>query len=98
LKRKGITLAEAGKVMKQYPQVTKNIQANHEQRLKFYTSDRVREIIENAEDALGKTGRVVVRPSGTEPLIRIMAEGDDMSLVESMVDGMSRDIAEALGA
>ena len=98
LKRKGITLAEAGKVMKQYPQITKNIKANHEQRLEFYTSDRVREILEGAKEALGKNGRVVVRPSGTEPLIRVMAEGDDLALVESIVDGMSRDIAEALGA
>ena len=98
LKRKGITLAEAGKIMKQYPQITKNIKANHEQRLEFYTSDRVREILEGAKEALGKNGRVVVRPSGTEPLIRVMAEGDDLALVESIVDGMSRDIAEALGA
>ena len=94
--RKGITLSEASKVMKQYPQVTKNIKANHEQRLEFYTSDKVQDIIEEAKEALGKTGRVVVRPSGTEPLIRVMAEGDDMELVESIVDSMSRDIAEAL--
>ncbi len=97
LKRKGISLSEASKVMKQYPQVNKNISANHEQRLEFYTSDRVREILEEAKERLGKTGRVVVRPSGTEPLIRVMAEGDDMELVKEIVDGLSRDIAEALG-
>ena len=57
---------------------------------------KVQDIIEEAKEALGKTGRVVVRPSGTEPLIRVMAEGDDMELVESIVDSMSRDIAEAL--
>ena len=82
--------------MKQYPQITKNITANQEQKLDFYTSDRVREILDEAKATLGKTGRVVVRPSGTEPLIRIMAEGDDLDLVEKIVDGMARDISEAL--
>ena len=97
LRRKGLTLAQAGEVMKQYPQITKNIRANHEQRLEFYTNDRVREILADAKDALGKSGRVVVRPSGTEPLIRVMAEGDDMDMVRTIVDGMARDITEALG-
>lgn len=96
LRRKGLTLSEATKVMKLYPQITKNIRASHEQKLEFYTSDRVREILDEAKTTLGKTGRVVVRPSGTEPLIRIMAEGDDLDLVERIVDGMARDITAAL--
>jgi phosphoglucosamine mutase len=96
LRRKGVTLSEATKVMKLYPQITKNIRASHEQKLEFYTSDRVREILDEAKTTLGKTGRVVVRPSGTEPLIRIMAEGDDLSLVESIVNGMASDISAAL--
>ena len=96
LRRKGLKLSEAMHVMKQYPQITKNIAANHEQKLDFYTSDRVREILDEAKAALGKTGRVVVRPSGTEPLIRIMAEGDDLGFVERIVDGMAKDISEAL--
>jgi phosphoglucosamine mutase len=96
LRRKGVTLSEATKVMKLYPQITKNIRASHEQKLEFYTSERVREILDEAKTTLGKTGRVVVRPSGTEPLIRIMAEGDDLSLVESIVDGMASDISAAL--
>ena len=96
LRRKGLKLSEATLVMKQYPQITKNITANQEQKLDFYTSDRVREILDEAKATLGKTGRVVVRPSGTEPLIRIMAEGDDLDLVEKIVDGMARDISEAL--
>jgi phosphoglucosamine mutase len=96
LRRKGVTLSEATKVMKLYPQITKNIRASYEQKLEFYTSERVREILDEAKTTLGKTGRVVVRPSGTEPLIRIMAEGDDLSLVESIVDGMASDISAAL--
>ncbi len=45
-----------------------------------------------AQQKLGKRGRVLIRPSGTEPVIRVMAEGDDMKLVESVVG----DICDAL--
>lgn len=94
--RKGIKLSEATQVMKQYPQISKNITANHEQKLEFYTNERVREILDNAKSTLGKTGRVVVRPSGTEPLIRIMAEGDDLELVNKIVTEMVENITAAL--
>jgi phosphoglucosamine mutase len=46
----------------------------------------VRAAIADAEARLGQGGRLVVRPSGTEPLIRVMAEGDDASLVSTVVD------------
>jgi phosphoglucosamine mutase len=44
--------------------------------------------IDDAKDRLGKSGRLVIRPSGTEPLIRVMAEGDDKVLVERVVDDL----------
>lgn len=43
------------------------------------------EAIKDGEDRLGKNGRLVIRPSGTEPLIRVMAEGDDQALVHNVV-------------
>jgi phosphoglucosamine mutase len=46
----------------------------------------VREAIADAEARLGRTGRLVIRPSGTEPVIRVMAEGEDEALVEAVVD------------
>ena len=54
----------------------------------------VRAILE-ADAALGAGGRVLVRPSGTEPLIRVMAEGDDAAQVERMVAGLCETIAAA---
>lgn len=50
--------------------------------------------IDEGRDRLGKSGRVVIRPSGTEPLIRVMAEGDDKVLVEAVVD----DIISVIGS
>ena len=53
---------------------------------------------ESAEARLGKSGRLVIRPSGTEPLIRVMAEADDSALVESVVDDLVGVIAEVKSA
>ena len=52
----------------------------------------MRSAIASAEKKLGRGGRLIVRPSGTEPVIRVMGEGDDKALVEAVVD----DVVEAL--
>jgi len=48
----------------------------------------VRSVIADAEHRLNGHGRLVVRPSGTEPVIRVMGEGDDKAMVEEIVDGI----------
>ena len=50
--------------------------------------ERVVRAIESAKKKLGKSGRLVIRPSGTEPVIRVMAEGDDAVQVERIVDSI----------
>lgn len=77
LKKSGKKLSELAKVMTRYPQFIFNIPATTETKLQFFTDPDVKEILESAKEQLGNGGRLVVRPSGTEPLIRIMAEGDD---------------------
>jgi phosphoglucosamine mutase len=67
------------------PQVLKNVRYRSGQPLEH--SD-VRLAIEDAEQRLNGHGRLVVRPSGTEPVIRVMGEGDDKTLVEEVVDGI----------
>ena len=54
----------------------------------------VRSAIEKAEQRLDGQGRLVVRPSGTEPVIRIMGEGDDRVLIEEIVDGLVEVLTE----
>jgi phosphoglucosamine mutase len=67
------------------PQVTKNVRyrggAPHEHA-------KVRSAIADGEGRLNGHGRLIVRPSGTEPVIRVTAEGDDRALVEDVVDGV----------
>ncbi|MHA1573792.1 MAG: phosphoglucosamine mutase, partial [Alphaproteobacteria bacterium] len=55
---------------------------------------RVMRAIDSGKAKLGQAGRLVIRPSGTEPVIRVMAEGDDEGLVSSVVG----DIVEAVRA
>jgi phosphoglucosamine mutase len=67
------------------PQVLKNVRYRSGKPLE---NSKVRSAIENAEQRLNGQGRLVVRPSGTEPVIRVMGEGDNKALVEEVVDGI----------
>jgi phosphoglucosamine mutase len=71
------------------PQVLKNVRY---QAGKPLENAGVRLAIASAEQKLGRAGRLIVRPSGTEPVIRVMCEGDDKILVEAVVN----DVVEAL--
>ena len=56
---------------------------------------RVKAVIADVEKQLDGKGRLVIRPSGTEPVIRVMAEGDDAAMVESVVDAICEAVKEA---
>ncbi|MEA2975810.1 MAG: phosphoglucosamine mutase [Alphaproteobacteria bacterium] len=73
------------------PQVLKNVRYRNGKPLEHA---EVRSAIADGEERLGRQGRLIIRPSGTEPVIRVMGEGDDKILVEKVVD----DIVEALNA
>jgi phosphoglucosamine mutase len=65
------------------PQILKNVRYGAGQPLQ---KDSVVTMIESARQRLGTAGRLVIRPSGTEPVIRVMGEGDDRELVAQVVD------------
>jgi phosphoglucosamine mutase len=71
------------------PQVLKNVRYKNGKPLE---NAGVKSAISAAEQKLGRGGRLIIRPSGTEPVIRVMGEGDDKILVEAVVD----DIVSAL--
>jgi phosphoglucosamine mutase len=73
------------------PQVLKNVRYRSGKPLE---NSKVRSAIKHAEQRLNGHGRLIIRPSGTEPVIRVMGEGDDKVLVEEIVD----DIVDALSA
>lgn len=74
------------------PQLLKNVRFSGGAPLE---DRRVQAAIRDAEAELNGRGRLVIRPSGTEPLIRVMAEGDDAAQVEQVVDRICAAVAEA---
>ena len=74
IKRSGKDLKELKKIMKKYPQVSTNIDADCNDKKSFTQDEAIQEIIKEAEKQLGGGGKIVARPSGTEPMIRISVE------------------------
>lgn len=89
---KGLTLAEARMGMQKYPQCMVNVPVES----KINTDDfpQIQEAVKSAEGDLAGRGRVLLRPSGTEPLIRVMVEGQDAT----QVDNLAHQIAESVKA
>lgn len=79
----GKPLSELKQIMRKYPQKLVNVRVGDKSKLKDNAA--VAAEIAKVEEQLGDNGRVLVRPSGTESLIRVMAEGPDKELVEAYV-------------
>ncbi|MGZ9586661.1 phosphoglucosamine mutase [Paenibacillus marinisediminis] len=83
LKGSNKTLAEAKTMMRQYPQILVNVRVVDKS--KYAGNVAIEEAVAAVEKELGDNGRVLVRPSGTESLIRVMAEGPEVEIVEAYV-------------
>jgi phosphoglucosamine mutase len=93
LARRGVSLAEAAKVMTRYPQVLINVPADKE---RAATSPELAAAVQEAERALGSSGRILVRPSGTEPIIRVMVEAVDTAEADRIAHQVADTIRRAL--
>ncbi len=82
LKRRQAKLSSLATLMQRYPQTMVNVKVSAEGKLKFYTDHDVKKAIEQAKKALGEMGRIVVRVSGTEPLVRVMVEGENEEIIK----------------
>ena len=90
MKRTGRPLAELTAGMPQFPQVMVNVRVR--ERIDPRQSPAIQAAVSRVEAALGRTGRVVLRASGTEPLIRVMVEGED----EAAVTRHAHELAETV--
>ena len=86
--------SEVMQVFRPLPQLLKNVRFNGGAPLE---EDGVKAAIRDAERTLGDTGRLLIRKSGTEPVVRVMAEGEDEALVAQVVDGLVATIRDAAG-
>ncbi len=88
-------LSELASVLRRYPQVLVNVTAPRRHELD--TNGRVLSAIARSEQALAGRGRVLVRPSGTEPVVRVMVEGGDPRQVEELARELAGVISAELG-
>lgn len=92
LKRSNKKMSELATIMKKYPQVSINVMVNAESKVKFYTNTTVKKAIDDAKNKLDEKGRIVVRPSGTEPKIRVMVECND----EILMNTVAKEVADVI--
>ena len=93
MKETGKPLSELVKGMPRYPQTMLNVRT--EKRMDPQSSPTIREAVAAVEGELADTGRVVLRASGTEPVIRVMVEGKDEAQVVSLAERLASVVAEA---
>ena len=77
-------LSEAAGLMRTYPQTLLNVHATPQMKAALESDEQVRAVIDRLNGTLGGEGRILVRASGTEPLIRIMVEGRDLAEIEAI--------------
>jgi len=94
IRKSGKSLGELKQMMRKFPQVLVNVRVADKERIK--DNARIAEAIRQVEAELGRHGRVLVRPSGTEPLVRVMAEGPDREQLDRFVEQIARVIEEEL--
>jgi phosphoglucosamine mutase len=93
MKKQRKPLSELAKVMENYPQVLKNVRTSA--RIDTDHIPDFKATIQAMEQKLGTSGRILVRPSGTEPLIRVMIEGQDQAMIATMADELCAMVSRA---
>ena len=90
MKREATSLHKLKSDIQKYPQHMINVALDSGQ--KFVMTDEIKKAVKAVEDTLNGTGRVLLRPSGTEPLVRVMVEGEDFSLVQALTLDLSKTV------
>ncbi|AEF16448.1 phosphoglucosamine mutase [Thermoanaerobacterium xylanolyticum LX-11] len=97
LVKSGKKMSQLANVMVSYPQVLINAKVKNELKYKYMDDEDIAREIEKLEEEMKGEGRVLIRPSGTEPLVRVMVEGKDQEKIESMARELANLIEKKLG-
>ncbi|MDR0914123.1 MAG: phosphoglucosamine mutase [Oscillospiraceae bacterium] len=98
INRRNAKLSSIATLMQRYPQVLINVKITNEGKLHFYTDKEIKKEIKRIENILGGKGRVLIRVSGTEPLVRVMLEGEVLEEIEVLAQNAADLIQARLGA
>ena len=96
LKRSGRKFSEFTDLVKPYPQTMVNVKVTPEGKKNWKSCEPLDKAIREAESELGDTGRIIVRESGTEPLIRVMTEGENEQQILRIADELAAVVKEFL--
>lgn len=94
IKASGKSLSSLNNLLTKYPQVLENALVKNDLKYKYLENIEIRDEIKKVEDHFSGEGRVLIRPSGTEPLVRVMIEGKD----EKEITKIARDLKEFIEA
>lgn len=97
LKDSGRKMSELASVMQILPQVLKNAKVSNEKKHKYMEDEEIARLCKELEDEFHGEGRVLIRPSGTEPLVRVMIEGKDQQYITRRAVELALVIEEKLG-
>lgn len=92
----GKKASELGDEIKLYPQVLVNAKVNSNKKYDYKENKEIKEAIEKLEKEFAGQGRVLIRPSGTEPLVRVMIEGEDQEFITKKAKDIAKLIEEKL--
>ena len=87
-KKSGKTLSELAGIMEELPQVLVNAKVPNDKKNIYLEDEEIVKEIKRIEEILDGKGRVLIRPSGTEPLVRVMLEGKNQEEIDSMAHGL----------
>ena len=95
--RSGQPLHELKSGMSKFPQTMINVPVSAEGQARMENSSRIRQAVRDIEQQMNGQGRVILRPSGTEPLIRVTLEGQDAGDVQRLAEELAETVRQALG-
>lgn len=96
VRRSGKTIRQCNLAYKNYPQVLINVDVSNEKKKELENDEVIINKLRETEKKLGNNGRVLLRPSGTEALIRVMIEGKDYNEIETYANGIADMVKERL--
>ncbi|MDD5794102.1 phosphoglucosamine mutase [Clostridium sp. HCP1S3_A12] len=94
IKRENSTLSELCSIMKELPQVLSNATVPNDKKNIYLEDEEIKNEISRIEKTLKGRGRVLIRPSGTEPLVRVMLEGENQQEINELADNLANMIME----